>query len=696
LADGLQSSPDHRARDRAAKYCFHDLPRCFASRQALEWLHAGSHQSVMRKPISSTVRSPAKARVASSSRRALGFIEFCDPALREYPPPGNQWLYEIKADGYRAQVHVNGKNIIVYSRSGYDWTDRFPTIAEAARKLRPDHAILDGEAVVMGAKGIPDFQALRRELGRKDSKRITYLAFDLLYVDGHDLRQKPYVERKRELQTLLADAPEILSYVEYLEGDGHEAFRHACQIGFEGLVCKRKDSPYRSGRQEFWIKVKCKKSDDFPIVAFVEKLGARPRKIASLYVGRREGERLLYAGKVGTGYTETIARELREKLDPLIIKRSPLSVPVKKPKATWLKPNMVAEVSFGGITEDGLLRAAVFKRLIDDLGPLPEGATPVQTEKQAHRTRSKSERAQARNAPDRRPTKSQPAGPEGHSTNSRPLLVIDGDSFAHRSYHALPNTIQREGGKGAGAIVGFANFLLRLYDAERPRAVLVGWDTLDVPTSRHERFPAYQSGREFDDALIEQLDVLPEFVAACGFANAKAPGYEADDFLAAAVAAEERRCGTVMVASGDRDTFQLASETTTILFPVRAGEMARIGPAQVRERYGVDPRQVPDFIALRGDPSDKLPGARGVGPKGAAYLLGRYGRLDAILAAGRFPTQVEALRLYRSIATMDASAPLPSLSDQAPTWVSASDLARAWGLNQLADRLAERGRPAAE
>ena len=142
----------------------------------------------------------------------------------------------------------------------------------------------------------------------------------------------------------------FLSYVEYLEGDGDEAFRHACQLGFEGLVCKRRDSPYRSGRQDFWIKLKCKKSDDFPIVAFVEKLGARPRKIASLYVGRWEGERLLYAGKVGTGYTETTARELREKLDPLIIKHSALSIPVKKPKATWLKPVALAEISFGGQT----------------------------------------------------------------------------------------------------------------------------------------------------------------------------------------------------------------------------------------------------------------------------------------------------------------------------------------------------------
>ena len=254
---------------------------------------------------------------------------------------------------------------------------------------------------------------------------------------------------------------------------------------------------------------------------------------------------------------------------------------------------------------------------------------------------------------------------------------------------ALPKTILRKGGKGAGAIVGFANFLLRLYQTEQPRAVLVGWDTLTAPTYRHEQFPAYQSGRDFDDALLEQLDALPEFVAACGFANAKAPGYEADDFLAAAVAAEERRGGTALVASGDRDTFQLASASTTILFPVRAGEIARIGPAEVRERYGVDPEQVPDFIALRGDPSDKLPGAPGVGPKGAAVLLRKYGTLEAALAAGRFPEQAKALRLYRAIATMDAAAPLPPLRSHKPAWAKASALARGWGLNQLADRLAE-------
>jgi DNA polymerase I len=274
----------------------------------------------------------------------------------------------------------------------------------------------------------------------------------------------------------------------------------------------------------------------------------------------------------------------------------------------------------------------------------------------------------------------------------KPLLAIDGDSLAHRAYHALPKQIRRAGGKPAGALVGFANMLLQLWTAESPRAVLVGWDTLTTPTYRHEAFPAYQSGRVFDDELLEQLDLLPELVRALGFAAAKAPGYEADDFMGAAVAEEERRGGNVLVATSDRDLFQLASERTTILQPIRGvSQLARIGVPEVRDRYGVEPIQVPDFIALRGDPSDRLPGARGVGPKRAADLLGEYGSLEALLGAGRFSAEAEDLRLYRRIASVDASAPLPPLDDQTPQWAEASSFARELGMNALADRLAGLG-----
>jgi DNA polymerase-1 len=270
----------------------------------------------------------------------------------------------------------------------------------------------------------------------------------------------------------------------------------------------------------------------------------------------------------------------------------------------------------------------------------------------------------------------------------KPLLAIDGDSLAHRAYHALPKTMTSALGRPSGALIGFANFVLRLWQTEHPRAVVVAWDTLGSPTYRNEAFAGYQGGRVFDDALVEQLALLPELVESMGFAVAKAPGYEADDFLAAAAATEEASGGLTVVVTSDRDAFQLVSKRTSVLQPVKGvSELARIGPAEVRERYGVDPAQVPDFIALRGDPSDKLPGARGVGPKTAAAVLAEHGTLEGALAAGRFAAQREELLLYRRIATLDASAPLPSLANQTPTWAEASALSKRWGLGALAGRL---------
>jgi DNA polymerase-1 len=272
----------------------------------------------------------------------------------------------------------------------------------------------------------------------------------------------------------------------------------------------------------------------------------------------------------------------------------------------------------------------------------------------------------------------------------RPLLVVDGDSFAHRAYHAIPKSIRRGDGGPGNMLFGVSNMLLRLWQDERPRTVLVAWDTLEVPTYRHEALAVYQSGREFEAELLEQLALLPSLVASAGLAVAKAPGYEADDFLGAAVAFEEAGGGEVLVATSDRDAFQLASEQTTILQPVRGAAPARIDPAEVRERYGVDPEQVPDFIALRGDPSDRIPGARGIGPKKAADLLAQYGSLDAMLAAGRFGAEADALLLYRRIATLDREAPLPELPDVTPDWLAAAGyVRRELGMERLAARYTE-------
>jgi 5'-3' exonuclease len=273
----------------------------------------------------------------------------------------------------------------------------------------------------------------------------------------------------------------------------------------------------------------------------------------------------------------------------------------------------------------------------------------------------------------------------------RPLLTVDGDNLAHRAWHALPKSIKGGDGQPGNVIVGFLNMLISVWEAEKPRTVFVGFDTVGEPTYRNELLPGYQAGRDFPFGLTNQLDRLPQLVEALGFAQAKGVGYEADDFLAAAVAAEEARKGKALVLTTDRDLFQLASPKTTILRPTRGvSELARVGPAEVREIYGIEPSQVPDFVALRGDPSDKIPGAPGVGPGRAAAIIKAHGSLDAALEAGGFPTIAEDLRKYLRMTRLQYEAPIPQLPDARPTWERGAELVESWGHAALGKRLRDR------
>jgi DNA polymerase I len=273
----------------------------------------------------------------------------------------------------------------------------------------------------------------------------------------------------------------------------------------------------------------------------------------------------------------------------------------------------------------------------------------------------------------------------------RPLLTVDGDNLAHRAWHALPKSIKGGDGKPGNVIVGFLNMLVSVWEAEKPRTVLVAFDTVGEPTYRNELLPQYQAGRDFPPDLMNQLNRLPALVEALGFAQAKGVGYEADDFLAAAVAAEEARGGKTLVLTTDRDLFQLASPKTTVLRPRRGvSEIDRVGPAEVREIYGVEPSQVPDFVALRGDPSDRIPGAPGVGPGRAAAILKAHGSLDAALENGGFPTIADDLRMYLRMTRLQYEAPVPELPDAEPTWDRAADLVESWGHGALAKRLRDR------
>ena len=281
------------------------------------------------------------------------------------------------------------------------------------------------------------------------------------------------------------------------------------------------------------------------------------------------------------------------------------------------------------------------------------------------------------------------------SSDERPLLIIDGDNLAHRAYHSMPKTLKSSDGRPINAIVGWTNMLMTVWDNERPRSMFVAWDTLGVDTYRHKLWPTYQGGRVFDDAILKQLDLLPSLAAAFGFGVGKQPGYEADDFMAAAAQAETARGGRSLLLTTDRDAYQLVSDSVTVLAP-RSGvrDLVRIGPQQVVERMGVLPEQVPDYKALAGDASDNIPGARGIGPKAAASLLLKYGTLEAILEARQDtlgPPLGDQLRVFKEIVCMrpqDLRVTLPKTAP--PNYEAAAQRLQELGASNSAERLSAR------
>ncbi len=236
--------------------------------------------------------------------------------------------------------------------------------------------------------------------------------------------------------------------------------------------------------------------------------------------------------------------------------------------------------------------------------------------------------------------------------------------------------------------------LLGMWDAEQPRAVFVAWDTLGIPTYRHELWPSYQAGRVFDPELIQQLDLLPELCRAFSFGIGKEAGYEADDFLAAAARKETANGGQGLILTNDRDAFQLVSDAVTVLWPRKGiSDIVRVDAQQVVERLGVLPEQVPDYKALAGDSSDNIPGARGIGPKSAAALLLKHGTLDRVLEDrdGSLAPQAEQLLTFRDIVRLKSDLPVELPESGSPNWLAGADKLRQLGANALADRVKARG-----
>ena len=321
-----------------------------------------------RKPAAKRFAARATAtRTADKSDKPDPFPDFIPPQLAQLhdrPPNGEDWIHEIKFDGYRIQFYVRNGKVVARSRRGLDWTDKFTTIAEEAAAL-PD-CVLDGEVVALNAGGEPDFSALQDALSRRASGELIYFAFDLLYAVDHDIRARPLIERKELLRTLIAKDTSRMRYVEHFTAPGDEVLQSACRAGLEGIVSKHKKAPYVSGRADTWIKTKCRGREEFVIGGY--STGSSEHGVGALLVGAYEGDTLRYRGRVGTGYSEKIVDRLKPELEKRTSGKSPFVgvQPAKTKDVHWLKPELVAEVDYGGWTGDGLLRHASFKGLRED------------------------------------------------------------------------------------------------------------------------------------------------------------------------------------------------------------------------------------------------------------------------------------------------------------------------------------------
>jgi bifunctional non-homologous end joining protein LigD len=292
--------------------------------------------------------------------------------LVEAVPVGDEWLHEIKLDGYRLIARIEHGRARLLTRGEQDWTHRFSHIARALEALQIDNAILDGEVVVLDERGVSDFQLLQNALSEGAKNSPQYFVFDLLHLAGRDLRALPLTERKRVLQATLGSRGTngSIHYCDHVTGGGEAFYAQACELGLEGVLSKLGDRPYASGRTRDWLKTKCSRQQEFVIGGYTDPSGSR-QGLGALFLGVYEGEKLVYAGKVGTGFTQTSLIQLRKKLGALAIKTPPFAEvpPSEVAGAHWIEPKLAAEVRFTGFTQDGRLRHPVFRGLREDKRP---------------------------------------------------------------------------------------------------------------------------------------------------------------------------------------------------------------------------------------------------------------------------------------------------------------------------------------
>ncbi|KQT53052.1 MULTISPECIES: DNA ligase D [unclassified Aureimonas] len=298
--------------------------------------------------------------------------DFVEPSLATLvakPPAGKRWLHEIKFDGYRLQARIEAGRVRLSTRSGLEWTKRFgKPVVEALQALPVGTAVIDGELVVETSAGASDFSALQSDLSEGRSDRFSFYAFDLLHLDGYDLRQVPLVQRKAVLQELVGPDGAVLKYSGHFEENGATVLRHACRLGLEGVISKLADGPYQSGRGKGWVKSKCSSRQEFVIGGYVPSSTSR-KAIGSLLLGLYDGDRLDHVGRVGTGFSGAVAEDLFERLNRLKAEASPFGAKLTAEEARlarYVRPDLVAEVEFRAWTADGHLRHASFRGLRED------------------------------------------------------------------------------------------------------------------------------------------------------------------------------------------------------------------------------------------------------------------------------------------------------------------------------------------
>jgi bifunctional non-homologous end joining protein LigD len=332
-------------------------------------------RATARTPRRAAESKTAKAKSKSKSKTAKGpaapLPDFVPPSLatlRSTAPSGGGWVHEIKFDGYRMQARLDRGEVRLLTRKGLDWTDKFRNIADAVAKLPAQTALIDGEIVVENERGVSDFAMLQAALKSGARERFVYYVFDLLHCDGRDLSGLPLNDRKAELERLLAgNARGTLRYSEHFAGDGAAVLQHACRMTLEGIVSKRLDAPYRSGRSEAFVKAKCENAQEFVVGGYVPST-VLPRAIGALVTGYYEAGRLIYAGRIGTGYTQAVAGDLWKRLHSLERPQPPFEIPAQERRRDmrWVEPKMVIEAHFRGWTSDGLVRQAAFKGVRED------------------------------------------------------------------------------------------------------------------------------------------------------------------------------------------------------------------------------------------------------------------------------------------------------------------------------------------